>query len=451
MGVQFSVFGPCAEVILESSSSKTKAGIDNHSEGVCSCATDSTDNADDYGEHLNEDERSRAEAVGVNVKTLDAAALAEVRRREGQRPVDINIMVTNLAKKEMIGWNISTVYPWQTVGDLASDERSPGAVLVKAKINDIELALDTRWEELGHWSAVQQGQQIKAEFALLSDYRQFVENTLVEELLALNPGTRRKQVTSKLSFANGMIDSWSLNGIGLIELPPCFTQLRVKKNLDLGHNDLQSLPEGFTACVSGDLILCKNSLRSLPLSFSTVQIGGNLSLGNNELEFLPYNFASTSIGGALGLKCNRLQTLPTNVGEWVVGSFLDLESNQLAQLPESFGGITLGGNLDLSHNRLCQLPRSFGDLVVPGKVDLRCNRITALPPTMGRIKIDGDLDLAGISFEDPESGETKTMDRKNQLDGLNELPPGFGSRIGGSVVGIRSALLLKYRAARRGR
>merc|ERR1711934_1155151 len=82
--------------------------------------------------------------------------------------------------------------------------------------------------------------------------------SVVAEMRACNPQLKTRGLfTRGASFnADGSIQDWNLHSLGIRVLPDSIGELRILGVLDLGLNELESLPEGFSGLtVGGNLVL----------------------------------------------------------------------------------------------------------------------------------------------------------------------------------------------------
>ncbi len=161
----------------------------------------------------------------------------------------------------------------------------------------------------------------------------------------------------------GRIGALWINEAGISELQDGdFEGLGGLQKLDLGGNDLVSLPSGVF-----------DGLWSLQL----------LWLPNNRLRALPEGvFDDLGALLKLDLEANRLAWLPDGVFDGLSRlQWLDLEDNRLEELPDGvFDETSNLGYLTLAHNELIALPDGvFGELSHVDKLLFDHNSLIALP------------------------------------------------------------------------
>ena len=83
-------------------------------------------------------------------------------------------------------------------------------------------------------------------------------------------------VTDPLDEQYGGVRDWDLSDSDLQQLPECFCELTVQRNLDLSDNPMESLPTNFGSLrIGGNLKLAENLLEVLPASWGGLQVGGS--------------------------------------------------------------------------------------------------------------------------------------------------------------------------------
>jgi len=152
-----------------------------------------------------------------------------------------------------------------------------GAVLLKnAEGTPVQEIIDTKlWEDGRH---------------------ELVMESLIKEMLVLNPKTTEEQLRQGLKFGKiadsqfGLLEGWNLEGCNLEALPESFGNVRIKhgSGLQLNNNQLQTVPESFRFVTTNYLDLSNNQLGpTLPESFQYVQVRKQINLAGNNLTTFP--------------------------------------------------------------------------------------------------------------------------------------------------------------------
>ena len=135
---------------------------------------------------------------------------------------------------------------------------------------------------------------------------------------------------------------------------PAIAECRVLKIVNLGHNELRSVPVRTSASSSVDTptpsVIFKRAQPTSPFgSLARVRLR---SPSQDELCFLPEL-------RQLRLEQNALATLPTDIGRLSLLSELDVSNNRITRLPDSIGRLTQLRKLNCSANLLAELPATF--------------------------------------------------------------------------------------------
>ena len=101
-----------------------------------------------------------------------------------------------------------------------------------------------------------------------------------------------------------------------------------------------------------------------------------LDLGENELTSLPESITNLTQLESLYLYDNKLTSLPESIGNLTLLQNLSLSSNQLTELPETIGNLTQLKTLTISANQLTELPESIGNLTLLKTLDIRGNQFS---------------------------------------------------------------------------
>ena len=131
---------------------------------------------------------------------------------------------------------------------------------------------------------------------------------------------------------------------GLREISPEIARLKNLRMLDLGHNQLTSVPEalGDLAALTDFLYLHDNELSTLPSSISRLTRLRYLNISENQFDELPE--CVCKMAGLLELR---------------------ISDNPIERLPDSLRWLTRLRELHCRNNRLSSLPASIGALSSP--------------------------------------------------------------------------------------
>ncbi|MEM8528247.1 MAG: hypothetical protein AAGG68_26625 [Bacteroidota bacterium] len=208
------------------------------------------------------------------------------------------------------------------------------------------------------------------------------------------------------------------------------------KNLNLGSNDLDDLPQNLLSFKQLEILdLSSNNFQRLSESFVRLSYLRTLDLSNNDaLSALPESFGSLSQLQTLDLSSNSaLSALPESIGNLDQLQTLDLSYNSaLSVLPESIGNLSQLQTLDLNSNSaLSALPESIGNLSQLQTLYLGDNEaLSALPESIGNLS---QLQALYLSYNPALSALPESIGNLSQLqtlyltsNALSALPESIG-------------------------
>jgi Leucine-rich repeat (LRR) protein len=175
----------------------------------------------------------------------------------------------------------------------------------------------------------------------------------------------------------------------LREVSPRIGALTKLRMLDLGHNQLTSVPDslGDLPALTDFLYLHDNRLASLPPGLGRLALLRYLNISQNLFEELPA--CVQAMTGLLELRAegNRLAVFP----EWRFPRLreLHLRDNRLRSLPSSIGDLAELRQIDLRGNPLEHLPEEVLSLPRLEKLDLRWVKDFPLPSWTGTLESRG--------------------------------------------------------------
>lgn len=175
-------------------------------------------------------------------------------------------------------------------------------------------------------------------------------------------------------WAGTEMESLILADNQLTSVSPRIGGLRRLRMLDLGHNQLQQIPEetGDLEGLTDFLYLHDNRLCSLPAKLGNLRRLRYLNIGENHFEQLPGCVCEMTGLKELRLQGNRLRSLPASIARLAGLRELHLRDNRLADLPDSIGQLQELRQLDLRGNPLRELPwGAIAGLPKLEKLDLR--------------------------------------------------------------------------------
>ena len=152
------------------------------------------------------------------------------------------------------------------------------------------------------------------------------------------------------------------------------------QTISLVGNQLAELPNSVSQLDSlRQLFVNENQLASLPDSFGDLKSLVELNIVGNQISALPETFGQLENLVEVNADENKLSMLANSFGNLVKLEILELENNALSSLPENFGRLRSLRVLNLSGNKLLTLPESFSDLPRVEDLVLSSNSIETLP------------------------------------------------------------------------
>ena len=169
------------------------------------------------------------------------------------------------------------------------------------------------------------------------------------------------------------------------------------KHLNLWKHALGAVPESvWDEADLETLVLADNCLREVSERIAGLKKLRMLDLGHNELTSVPDTLGDLEgLTDFLYLHDNRLATLPSSLENLKALRYLNISENAFAALPESVTRMAGLIELRASDNQLVQLPNSIGDLSRLRELHLRNNKLTALPEAIGKLEALRQIDLRG--------------------------------------------------------
>jgi len=163
---------------------------------------------------------------------------------------------------------------------------------------------------------------------------------------------------------------------GLREISGRIGQLKKLRMLDLGHNELESVPEslGELAGLTDFLYLHDNRLSELPASLSRLTGLRYLNIGENRFEQIPECVCGMAGLVELQVSGNRIERLPDSLSRLARLRELHCRNSRLSSLPGSIGELAELRQIHLRGNPLRKLPAELAAMPRLEKLDLRWGR-----------------------------------------------------------------------------
>lgn len=159
------------------------------------------------------------------------------------------------------------------------------------------------------------------------------------------------------------LETLDLHGNSLTDLPETLVGLTSLKVLNVGENQLETLPfENLSKLSLRELSAPKNKLKGtlIPTTVHQLQNLQTLDVSNNSLEMLSEDeklyFPSLH---TLSIAYNRIKSLP-DVSSWQALLTLSAEDNNITDLPRGFVDLKRLRNVDLAGNGISRLDERIG-------------------------------------------------------------------------------------------
>ena len=168
-------------------------------------------------------------------------------------------------------------------------------------------------------------------------------------------------------------------------------------HIDLEGNTIALIPPGISMLRE---TLCVLNLRSNQLSSLTPAIGAlirleSLDVGYNQLTSLPAELSQCRALQSLRMGNNQLGELPPGICDLANLTLLEVSSNQLTALPADLGRLCGLEELKVDNNTVGSLPTSTGQLAKLRRLSARNNHIDDLPVQLASLESLELLQLDG--------------------------------------------------------
>lgn len=161
---------------------------------------------------------------------------------------------------------------------------------------------------------------------------------------------------------------------------------------DISNNKFSDIPGELTDAFMMECLNCAyNNIRFIQ-DFSHITSLTYLNLGHNQIQTLPIHVCSLPLK-TLILNHNRLHFIPGEIGLLGKLQHLDVSCNEISNVPSTFGELVSLRILNLRRNQLLSLPDEISKLKHLMTLDISCNRISILPPAFRLITSMVKLDL----------------------------------------------------------
>ncbi|XP_064408986.1 DISP complex protein LRCH3 isoform X2 [Latimeria chalumnae] len=222
---------------------------------------------------------------------------------------------------------------------------------------------------------------------------------------------------------------------------------------DLSKNRLSDIPEEICQLISLEALwMYHNCVRSIPQSIANLQALTYLNIGRNQLTTLPPYLCCLPLK-VLIISNNKLAALPDSIGSLASLRQLDASCNELQSLPTQIGNLESLRDLNVRRNHITTLPDELSELPLV-RVDFSCNRISRIPVCYRHLRHLQSIILDNNPLQSPPAqictkGKihifkylnieacNKTVQDLAEFERSNSRPTGFGSCLSDEFYPIR--------------
>ncbi|MBD3320040.1 MAG: hypothetical protein GF350_02990, partial [Chitinivibrionales bacterium] len=175
------------------------------------------------------------------------------------------------------------------------------------------------------------------------------------------------------------VDSITMRGRGLEELPPRIGELVQLRSLNLDSNMLTSLPDEIGKLRNLiSLIVTENLLSTMPTSLWNIPVLRKVNIRGNAMSTIPDAIQSAAGLEHLNAGFNPVTAIPVSLCS--IATLRELNANNCAitQIPDCLDQLPVLATLELQNNELASLPQSFFQLNRIGHIDINNNRLCSL-------------------------------------------------------------------------
>jgi len=208
-----------------------------------------------------------------------------------------------------------------------------------------------------------------------------------------------KKTTSDRAVKDNKLQIVNLSGMSLSTLSTPSLNLATITKLDLSNNNLEVIPESFTARMLNLVVLDveSNQLKTLPNSIGCLTKLKILNVSSNLLESLPKTIENCMSLEEITANFNKLTNLPETMGfELMNLKKLPVNSNKISFLPYSTSHMTFLRYLDAHLNCLQSLPEGLENLIRLETLNVSQNfqHLNSIPPSIGLMLSLTNLDIS---------------------------------------------------------
>ena len=191
----------------------------------------------------------------------------------------------------------------------------------------------------------------------------------------------------KIDFPDGnRIERLSLTNCHLTRIPTSIRQCKHLKALNLEGNQIRHIPRWIMELDSlEEITLNYNQLRLTKADIRHLSKAKQIVIGGNGFEKLPNNIGRLRCE-SLNLGKNKLHSLPPSFGQLKQLKHVIFYENEFTEIPEVLANCNELRHLDFYKNNLTEIPDFVGNLEDLGQLFLSYNKIEVIPDTLRNLK-----------------------------------------------------------------
>jgi len=182
------------------------------------------------------------------------------------------------------------------------------------------------------------------------------------------------------------IERLNLTNCYLTRIPSSIRQCKHLKALNLEGNQIRHIPRWIMELDSlEEITLNYNQLRLTKADIRHLSKAKQIIIGGNGFEKLPNNIGRLRCE-SLNLGKNKLHSLPLSFGQLKQLKHVIFYENEFTEIPEVLANCNELRHLDFYKNNLTEIPDFVGNLEDLGQLFLSYNKIKVIPDTLRNLK-----------------------------------------------------------------
>ncbi len=189
-------------------------------------------------------------------------------------------------------------------------------------------------------------------------------------------------------------------------------------SVNLSHNQLKRIPEGFISDSLNHLKLVNCLLNRLDISGQSLPKLNSLDASSNQIQSIADSVCELPDLRDINISRNEISHISPSIHKWKKLETLNLSHNQLDHLPDQIGDLETLKHLNLSYNYLGELNTSVYNLKNLEVLDLTKNHVSQIHSGIESLKKLRNLQIH-------QCGMIFLSDEISQLENLEQLVMGY--------------------------